>query len=177
MNDLINATLSWILDMIMIVVGLTGVSSNLFDGLFNDVLLAFQLADNYSRRVKMGPYGYPEVFVPTAAAPYSLDGIFAMKREMWNTRGYVSGMVSFQNGLPYEVGRDIQPGALATIIRGGKIYTDYIENVIISDTREERALVMVQVGDGQAEEAPIVRVQRRIVQATRSLAAILLTPE
>lgn len=177
MNDLINATMSWILDMIMIVVGITGISSNLFDGLFNDVLLAFQLADNYSRRVKMGPYGYPEVFVPTGAAPYSLDGIFAMKREMWNTRGYVSGMVSFQNGLPYEIGRDIETGALATIIRDGKLYTDYVENVIVSDTRTERASVMVQVGDGQAEEAPIVRSQRRLVQLQRSLAAALLTPE
>lgn len=176
-NDLINFTMSWILDMILIVVGITGVPTNLFDGLFNDVLLAFQLADNYKRRVNMGPYGYPEVFVPTAAAPYTLDGIFALKREMWSTRGYVSAQVTFQNGLPYEVGRDIQPGSLATIIRNGKIYTDYIENVVISDTRQERAMVMVQVGDGEKEEAPIVRTQRRISKILTSVNALLLTPE
>jgi hypothetical protein len=162
MNDLINATLAWILDMIMIVIGITGVPSNLFDGLFNDVLLAFQLADNFPRRLNMGPYGYPEVFVPTGHAPYTIDAIFALKREMWNTRGYISGQVTFRNGEPYEVGRDVFPGGLATIIRNNKIYTDYIENIVIQDTREARADVFVQIGDGQQQEAPVVKLQRKL---------------
>lgn len=176
-DDLINATFSWILDIVMIIVGITGIASNMFDGLFNDVLLAFQLADNYKRRVRMGPYGYPEVFVPTGTSPYTLDAIFALKREMWNTRGYVSGQVTFQNGLPYEIGNDIMPGSLATIIRRGKVYTDYVENIVITDSRTERARVIVQVGDGQKEEAPGVRSQRRIADLAKSINAILLTPE
>ena len=80
MNDLINATLAFFLDMIMIIVGFTGVPSTLLDGLFNDILLAFALADNMSRRIKLGPYGYPEWFAPTGHAPYNIDGVFAMKR-------------------------------------------------------------------------------------------------
>lgn len=162
LNDLFNATFSFILDMLMIIVGLTGVPSNLFDGLFNDVLLSFALADNMNRRIELGPYGYPETFVPTQS-PYNVDGIFAMKREMWNTRGYISGQVVFRNGEPYEVGRDVFPGGLATIVRNGQIYTDYIENIVITDTREERAEVRVQIGDGQAEEAPIVKLQRKLL--------------
>lgn len=176
-DDLINATFSWILDMIMVIVGITGIASNMFDGLFNDVLLAFQLADNYNRRVKMGPYGYPEVFVPTGSAPYTLDAIFAMKREMWNTRGYISGQVTFQNGIPYEVGRDISPNSLASVIRNNMVYTDYIENIILSDTRQDRATVMVQIGDGKREEAPVVRAQRQIANFGKTINAILLTPE
>lgn len=161
LNDLMNATYSWMLDMLMIVIGLTGVPSNLFDGLFNDILLAFALADNMDRRIKMGPYGWPEWFV-AGESPYNIDGIFTMKREMWNTRGYISGQVTFRNGEPYEVGRDIMRNGLATIIRNGQLYTDYVENIVISDSRSERCEVWVQIGDGQMEEAPEVRLQRKI---------------
>lgn len=173
LNDIINSTMRYLLDLILIVVGLTGISSNLFDGLFNDILIAFALADNFDRRVAMGPFGHPEVFVPTDNA-YSLDGIFAMKREMWNTKGYVSGQCTFRNGLPYEVGRDIHPNGLATIVRNGKLYTDYVENVIITDTRESRSEVMVQIGDGKREEAPIVRSQRLIARLEQAVNSITL---
>lgn len=162
MNDLINITTSFILDMIMIVVGFTGLPSNLFEGIFNDVLLAFQLADNFDRRMALGPYGYPETFVATGSAPYNIDAIFALKREMWNTRGYISGEVTFRNGEPYEVGRDIFPGGLATVIRNGQLYTDFVENITVRDTREERSEVFIQIGDGQREEAPIGRVYRKL---------------
>lgn len=174
MNDLINVTLSFILDMISIVVGFTGIPSNLFDGLFNDVLLAFQLADNFGRRVKLGPYGYPETFVPTGHAPYNIDAIFALKREMWNTRGYISGQVTFRNGEPYEIGRDLFPGGLATLIRNGKLYTDYIENITVQDTREARAEVTVQIGDGQMEDASVVKLQRKLVGYQEAFNALTL---
>lgn len=176
LNDIINATMRWLVDLILIVVGISGISSNLFDGLFNDVLLAFALADNFDRRVRMGPYGYPEVFVPTDNA-YSLDGIFAMRREMWNTRGYVSGQVSFRNGMPYEVGRDIHPNGLASIIRDGQLYTDYIENIVFVDTRDERSEVMVQVGDGRSEEAPIIRVQRTLARFEQAFNILTLATQ
>ncbi len=173
LNDIINSTMRYLLDLIMIVIGITGISSNLFDGLFNDILIAFALADNFDRRVKMGPFGYPEVFVPTDNA-YSLDGIFAMKREMWNTRGYVAGQCTFRNGLPYEVGRDIFPNALATIIRNGKLYTDYVESIVVVDSRDSRAEVMVQIGDGKQQQAPIVRSQRTIARLEQAVNILTL---
>jgi hypothetical protein len=173
MNDLMNATWSWLLDSLMIIIGLTGVSSNLLDGLFNDILLAFMLADNMKRRVKLGPYGYPEWFAPTGAAPYNIDGIFAMKREQWATRGYVSGIVSFDNGYPYEVGRDLFPGSLATIIRRNKAYTDFVENIVVTDSREE-CKVEVQIGDGQAEEPTSVKTYRNIVKFQEALNILTL---
>lgn len=173
MNQLMDAFFSWILDMIMIVVGLTGIPSNLFDGLFNDVLMAFQLADNYKRRLEMGPYGYPEVFIP-GAAPYNIDAVLALAREMFKTRGYVSGQCTFRNGVPYEVGRDLFPGALASIIRNGYLFTDYIYNIVVNDTRQERADVFVQIGDGKMEEPPATKVQRRLANLMEAVNILTL---
>lgn len=174
MNDLMNATWSWLLDSLMIVVGFTGIPSTLFDGLFNDVLLSFQLADNMSRRIKLGPYGYPEWFAPTGHAPYNLDAVFALKREQWLTRGYVSGTIYFENGYPYKVGRDLFPGSLASVIRRGKVYTDFVENIIINDTREKMS-VEVQIGDGVAEEPAVVKTYRNFVKFQEAVNSLTLS--
>lgn len=176
LNDLINATLSWILDSIMIIVGLTGVPSNLLDGLFNDILLAFALADNMDRRIKGGPYSYPEWFAPTGHSPYNIDGVFALKREQWNTRGYVSGMVYFDNGYPYEIGRDLFVGSMASLVRRGKVYTDFVENIIIEDTRQELKAT-VQIGDGIAEEPAVVKTYRNLVKAMEAINVLTLSTQ
>jgi hypothetical protein len=163
MNDLIDSTIRYVLDMVTIVVGISGIPSNLFDGLFDNILLAFQLADNFDRRVKAGPYCYPEIFVPTTTAPYTIDGLLQLKRQMWNTRGYIAGQLYFRNGVPYEIGRDLFLGGMATIIRNGQIYTDFVENISIKDTRDTRTEVFVQIGDGKQQQPPFVRLQKQIV--------------
>lgn len=176
-NDIINATTSWLLDILMIVVGLTGVPSNLFDGLFNDILLSFQLVENYNRRNEMGPYGRPERFLPTGAAPYNIDALFSFITAMWDSRGYRSAQASFRNGYPYSVGRDIFPGSLMSIAENGELYSDYVENIILTDNRKERCKVIVQVGDGKAEEAPIARFQRLITGIQESINVLTLAPQ
>lgn len=163
MNDLVDSTIRYVIDMITIVVGITGVPNNLFDGLFDNILLAFQLADNFDRRVAAGPYCYPEIFVPTTNAPYTIDGLLQLKRQMWKTRGYIAGQLYFRNGGQYEIGRDLFLGGMATIIRNGQIYTDFIDNIAITDTRGKRTEVFVQVGDGKMQQAPFVRLQKQIV--------------
>jgi len=174
MNDLMNALWSWLLDSLMIIVGFTGLPSTLLDGLFNDVLLAFQLADNMTRRIKAGPYAYPEWFAPTQHAPYNIDAVFALKREQWNTRGYVSAIVHFDNGYPYELGRDLFPGSLASVIKRGKVYTDFVENIVVTDNRET-LLVQCQIGDGKAEEPAEVKTYRNFVKFQEALNALMLS--
>lgn len=175
-NDIVNALFSWALDCIMIVVGLTGVPSNLFDGLLNDIFLAFQLIENFSRRSDMGPYGRPEKFIATGAAPYNVDALFSFISAMWDSRGYRSAVAQFRNGFPYSVGRDIFPGAMMSIAIDGVLYSDYIENIVITDSRDERTKVVVQIGDGKAEEAPIARFQRLITGLMESFNTLTLAP-
>lgn len=164
MNDLINATLAWLLDSLMIIIGFTGVPGNLLDGLFNDVLLAFQLFQNYNRRLDLGPYGYPEMMFPTGAGAYTLDAFFSGKSAMWDTRGYRSAQATFENKYPYALGRDVFPGALMSIAQldYGELYTDYIENAILKKDRNTAGTLQVLIGDGKAEEAPVTKIQRKI---------------
>lgn len=84
-------------------------------------------------------------------------------RAGWDTRGYVAAQVSFIDGYPYEYGRDLFDGAMALVVRRGKIFADYVENVDIEDNENVRNKITVQIGDGKHEQAPIAKIQRKIV--------------
>ncbi|SDD58603.1 hypothetical protein SAMN04488581_2600 [Mycolicibacterium neoaurum] len=178
LNDIMNAFFSWLIDSLMIIIGLTGVPSNLLDGFLNDAALAFQMMQLFDRRVEMGPYATRiEKLLATGAAPYNVDAIFTLITFAWDTRGYRSAQATFRNGYPYWVGRDVFVGGLMPIVDDeGWMLIDYVENVMLRQTRLEDAEVMVQIGDGKAEQAPIVKSQRFITGLMEVANTILLTP-
>jgi hypothetical protein len=54
LNDLMNATYAWLIDSISILIGISGIPSNLLEGFLNNAFLAFQLIESYGRRDKAG---------------------------------------------------------------------------------------------------------------------------
>jgi hypothetical protein len=179
LNDLMNATYAWIIDSISILIGFSGIPSNILDGFLNNAFLAFELMQHYLRRSEVGPY-HPgiEVFHATASAPYNIETLFAFVNALWDSRGYTSAIAVFRNGLPFTLGRDIFKGALMSILyhRRTKVYTDYIENIMfhLSDTARD---ILVQIGDGKAEEAPLAKHQRFITGVFESINVITLAPQ
>lgn len=163
-NDLINATLEFAIDAIEIAVGFTGIPDTLLDGTFDDILFAFQELENSKRRRTMGPYCFPEYFQRTGSSAYTLDEWFALQDAMWDTRGYHGIIVSFDNGYPYTIGRDIFLGGLASFGFMGKLYTDYVKSIEIEDSPERRAKATITIGDGKSHEAPAIRIQRSLAK-------------
>lgn len=180
LNDLINAFFQWLIDSIMIFIGITGVPSTLLDGFLNDAFFAFQLIDHYDRRVEVGPY-HPamEVFVPTGASPYNVEAIFTFLEKFWDTRGYTAAIVKFRNGDGgIALGRDIFRGGLFGLVylNRTRLYIDYVEMVAWRITEKERE-VTVQVGDGRALEAPLAKHQRLITGLTEAFQVYTLAPQ
>lgn len=175
LNDLINATFEWMIDAISIAIGITGIPSDLFNGTFNDVLLAFQLVENFERRNKLGPYAWPEFFVQTGASAYTLDEWFALASAMWDTRGYHAVQLTFDNGFPYSLGRDILLGSLASFACEGVLYTEYIEKITFVDDRQSRAKLSIVIGDGKRHENPIIKLQRNLVKFNEAFQIVTLS--
>lgn len=179
LNDLINAFFKYIIDAVMIVIGFTGVPSNILDGFLNDSFLAFQLIQNYSRRNDVGPY-HPaiEVFTATNSAPYNIEALFQFIAVLWNSRGYTTAIATFrgQNG-PYKLGRDIFPGALMTLVFASRtrLFTDYIELVSFKSNRTTRELT-VQMGDGKPLEHFSAQVRRNFSEAMAAINVVTLAP-
>lgn len=161
-NDLINATLEWLIDAITIALGVTGVPNSLLDGIFDNVLFAFSVAENYDAKLKGGPYMFAEKFFPSGEGALSIDSLFSEASALWNIRGYPSAKISFIDNQPFAVGREIWRGILVFYIRRGTLYIDYVELLDIKDSRTERNRVTLQIGDGKSEEGAPTKILRKI---------------
>jgi len=179
LNHLFNFIFGWIIDAISILLGFIGIPSSLLDGFLNNAIFAFQLIELYGRRVQVGPY-HPciEVMHPTSSAPYNIETVFAFLNAFWDSRGYVSGQFVFRDGEVYKLGVDIFRGGLVSLVYDGrtKLFTDYVENIMFRYTPDARD-VMVQVGDGKAEEAPLAKHQRFISSVIEAVNTITMAPQ
>ncbi len=146
----------------MIVIGITGLPDNVLDGIFDNVLFAFSLIENFQTKTA-SPYMFPEKFFPSGAGSLTLDTLFAEAAGLWNVRGYPAAQISFIDGYPYELGRDIFPSQLVLYSRRKTLFIDYIEEIEIVDNRTQYNKLTLQVGDGKSEEAPMTKFQRKIV--------------
>lgn len=178
LNDLLNFIFGWILDAISILFGFIGIPSSLFDGFLANSFLAFQLIEHYGRRHAFGPY-HPciEVMHPTSSAPYNVETLFGFFNAFWDSRGYASGQFIFRDAEVYKLGTDIFKGGLVTLVYDNRkrILTDYIENIMYRFTPDARD-VMVQVGDGKAEEAPLAKHQRFLSGVLEAVNVITMAP-
>lgn len=167
------------IDSISIVLGFSGIPSDLLSGFLNNAFFAFQLVQHYDRRNEVGPY-HPAIerFYPTASAPYNIETIFAFINALFDSRGYTSAIVKFRNGDQYALGRDIFKGGLMSMVYMGRRYmvTDYVENVEWHITPEKRELT-VQIGDGRKDQPPMARIQALITGAFEALSVWTLAPQ
>ncbi len=179
LNDLMNASYSWLIDSLQIVLGFTGVPSDLLSGFLNNSFLAFELIQLYSRRDEMGPY-HPQMeqFHATASAPYNVETLFGFINAFFDSRGYTAAQVVFRNGEQLALGRDVYKGGLMSLVYHGrtKMVTDYVENVMWRITPTERE-VLAQIGDGRKDEAPLAKIQRLITGAFEALSVLTLSPQ
>lgn len=179
LNDLLNALFAWLIDSLMIILGFTGIPSDLLAGFLNNAFFAFQLVQVYERRDAVGPY-HPAIerFYPTASAPYNVETMFAFINAIFDSRGYSSAQVTFRNGDQYALGRDIFKGGLMSLVFAQRtlMLTDYIENVMWRITPTERN-VLAQLGDGRKDEAPLAKHQRFLTAAFEAISVVTLSPQ
>ncbi|MDY0112713.1 MAG: hypothetical protein RBS21_00375 [Corynebacterium sp.] len=175
LNDFLNATLEWLVDMLMMVIGITGIPNSILDGILDNAFLAFMLFENFDLRVALGPFGPPEKFFP-AQSTYDIDALFSAVSAEWDIRGYPAAQVTFVNGTPFTLGRDLWPAQMASVIRRGVLMSDFLDEITIVDDAEVRGRVTGQVGDGRREEAPMTIFQRKLVEFEEDLNLLMLAP-
>jgi hypothetical protein len=179
LNDLMNATYAWIIDAIAILLGFTGIPSNLLEGFLNNTILAFQMVQHYDRRDEVGPY-HPgvEVFHATSSAPYNVETLFGFINALWESRGWVSVIATFRNAEVYTLGKDVFRGGLVSVLYMDRtrIFTDYIEEVQFQIDLTKRD-ILLQIGDGKAEESPLAKHQRFITGILESVNVLTLAPQ
>lgn len=177
LTDTVNAVLSWLVDSVTILIGITGIPSTLLDGFLADSFLAFQLFDNYDRRAGVGPY-HPamEVLTPTEGT-YDIETLFALINALFTSRGFTSAQIVLRDGLPVKLGRDVFRGGVVSLIYQNrtKMFTDYVDNImwrINATTRE----ITIQIGDNKDIEPPLAKHQRFITGLQEAFNVLTLAP-
>ena len=174
-----NATYAWLIDSLMIVIGFSGIPSDLLSGFMNNAFLAFQLVQVYEVRDEVGPY-HPAIerIYPTASAPYNVETLFAFLNAIYDAQGYTSAQVTFRNGAQYALGRDVFKGGLMSLVYLGRrrMLSHYVKNLMWRISEDARD-VMVQIGDGRRDEAPLAKHQRWLTEAFQAINAITLAPQ
>ncbi|SBS73768.1 Gp18 (fragment) [uncultured Mycobacterium sp.] len=113
----------------------------------------------------------------TGSAPYNVEAIFTFLKVIWESRGWTSAQVTFRNNEIYALGREVFKGQLFSLVYQSrtKMLTDYVENVVWSYSDSKREL-MIQVGDGKADEPPIAKMTRSITAAMEAVNALTMAP-
>lgn len=173
LNAFFNATSSYLIDILTIAIGVSGIPDDMLDGIIDNAIMAFQVFEWPDTRKAMGPYAFPEKFFPMQST-YDADATFGAINAGWEIKGYPAAKVSWYNGFPYRLGRDIGPGRQASVIRRGIRYTDYLDEITILDNRQSLALVTATIGDGRRDESPATLIQRKIVEAEDNINLLLL---
>ena len=174
-NKLIDTLLELLLSEILAALGASGIAPTLLDGILDDVFLAFQEIENAPRRFALGRYAYPEIFTSTGSTAYTLEELFALENQMWESRGYTTSQLTFYDGTPYSLGVDLNIGDLASWIRRGVLYTDYVEEATATDDRTKRVEVTAVVGDGKSKDSPFAILQRRLAGFEAAMQIALLS--
>ncbi|UVO12806.1 hypothetical protein NM962_01155 [Mycobacterium sp. SVM_VP21] len=173
LNAFFNATSAYLIDLLTIAIGVSGIPSDMLDGIIDNAVLAFESYENFDMRVEMGPYGFPEKFFPTQST-YNVDATFAGLDAQYQCRGYPAIKMSFYNGQPFRLFRDIWPAAMSSVVRRGVLYTDVVDEIEIEDSRESWAKVTATIGDGRREDSSAIISQRKIVEAEDNINLLLL---
>jgi hypothetical protein len=112
-----NATFAWIIDSISILIGFSGIPSNILDGFLNNAFLAFQLIEHYEPRHAVAPTTpASKCSTRRASAPYNIETLFGFINALWDSRGYTSATAVFRNGEVYTLGRDVFRGGLMSLL-------------------------------------------------------------
>lgn len=174
-----NATYEYVIDSISILIGLTGVPSDLLSGFLNNAFLAFELWMHYPRRKAVGPY-HPavEVFHATQSAPYNIETIFAFINAFFDSRGYTLAQVKWRNGEVYSLGKDVWKGMLAMVAYMNRtlLYTDYIYSISWLLNAKARD-IFCEIGDGKAKESGLAKEQRLLTGLIESFNVASLAPQ
>lgn len=170
-NQLIDLLLEALLSAILAYAGVSGISDTLLNGIFDDIILAFQLVEDAARRKALGKFGWPEYITQTGGAAWTLNELVALEAALWDTRGQYTFQFITRDGLPYLFGKDLDIGTPTSFIRRGTIYTDYLDQAVVTDDRNNYVDLLLTIGDANPQESPYAKFSRYLESTEAAIRA------
>lgn len=151
---------------IVTVAGAAPVGSGLeeiYQGQFDNMLLAFQRYTDPLREIEAGNFGYLEYFTQDGGGTaYTVSSALAMRQGHWKTRPYQAFKVSIWNRRPYSIFYDFDLGTRCLFEIDGLLYTDQVSAVRMYYDESTPKTFDITIGTGGDMEDPLGQVVRTI---------------
>lgn len=129
----------------------------LYQGQFDDTVLAFMPFQDPRRTGAVGPYARNEAFGQGSGSAFTINSVMDIRKIHYETRPYTSFKFDVGDGAPYVLGEDIRLGSRVSAERRGVIYTDQILAIKRTGDRNSSGRPVISFGDDSREEDPIAR--------------------
>ena len=137
----------------------------IYQGQFDDILLAYQRFTNPIRAIWCGDMGFLEHFEQGTGTGWTVATELTLRDADWKTRAYNVFKVTIRNGAPYLYSVDFNLGDRVSFEIGGVYHTDQVSAARIKYDKDSPVTVELVVGNRANDEDPFA-------MATRTLAGV-----
>lgn len=135
----------------------------IYQGQFDNMLLAFMRSTDPMREIAAGDMGYLEYFTQEGGGTaYTISSALTLRQGHWKTRPYQSFKVSIWNRRPYQVYYDFDLGTRALFEIDGLLYTDQFTAIRMHYDESTPKTFEVTIGTGSEQEDPMGQAVRTL---------------
>ena len=159
-NQGIALAISTALEYIGFSMGIPGLG-NLYQGQFDNTVLAFAKVEDRSRARKAGRFCFRHVWCSEGATGFGISTALALRKGWFDSRPRVMRQVEVIDGFPYLIGRHVRKGYPCVFeMPDGGLYIDRISNVKWRRDEGQDLRRVLVVGDDEDDEDPIAQLWR-----------------
>lgn len=135
----------------------------IYQGQFDNMLLAFMRYTDPLREISSGDMGYLEYFTQEGGGTaYTISSALTTRQGHWKTRPYQSFKVSIWNRRPYQVFYDFDLGTRCLFEIDGLLYTDQVNAVRMHYDEDTPKTFDITIGTGSDMEDPLGQAVRTL---------------
>src|SRR5699024_11128612 len=131
---------------------------NVYQGQFDDMLLAYIRFTDPLRQLRAGPYAYLEHFEQGTGSGYTVSSTLTLREGHYKTRPYQAFKVKIVNGQPNMLYVDFDLGDRALFEIDGVLYSDQLTAIKLHYDADTPKTFDLSVGDDTESESPLARV-------------------
>ena len=125
-----------------------------YQGQFDDMLLAYQRFTDPARAIWTGDFGYLEHFEQGSGVGWTLSTTLTLREGHWKSRAYNVYSVTVRNGAPHLLWFDYELGDRVSFEVGNVFHTDQVTGWKYSYDVGEPALIELSIGNDTQDKDP-----------------------
>ena len=145
----------------------------IYQGQFDNMLLAFIQITDPVRSSRSGPYGYLEHFEQGSGSAYTISSAMTLREGHFKTRAYQAFKVQIRNGGSHTMYYDYDLGTRCHFEINGVLHTDQITAIKLRYDQSTPKTFDLSIGDDRESENPAAAAMRSLANLWNAVGMLL----